>query len=301
MNTQSKRSSDSSVDANASPNSGNDNTLNTNRTNTNEHQLPSEAAAVYERIRSEGQKESDRDGVALLLSAIAAGLSMGMSMLVEGIFQGKLPDNDFGFLIENIGYPVGFMIVILARQQLFTENTLTAVLPVMHNPTKNNFYRLLRLWGIVLFGNLAGTALIALAFLYLPIATEPTVKAFSDMGIHVMDNSPWQMLIKGVMSGFLVATMVWILSNTEHGKVAVIFVITYLLAIGDFTHIIVGSAEIFYQVFSGQISWQSYLYPFAIPTLTGNIIGGTFIFALLAHIQIRNDMDDDEDRQPVDE
>lgn len=64
-------------------------------------------------------------------------------------------------LLENLGYTFGFIIVIMARQQLFTENTVTAVLPVMQNPTLGNFGLLMRLWSVVLLGNLIGTGVAA--------------------------------------------------------------------------------------------------------------------------------------------
>ena len=41
------------------------------------------------------------------------------------------PTRRWRHLIDSFGYSVGFVIVILARQQLFTESTLTAVLPVL--------------------------------------------------------------------------------------------------------------------------------------------------------------------------
>ena len=100
-----------------------------------EDRLPSRAMAIHEHIRQEGEKEMERDALALLWSAIAAGLSMGASLLAKGIFHVKLEGIPGGFLLENLGYTFGFIIVIMARQQLFTENTVTAVLPVMHNPT----------------------------------------------------------------------------------------------------------------------------------------------------------------------
>lgn len=50
-----------------------------------EENLPSRAAAVHEQIRMEGEKELERDGLALLWSAIAAGLSMGASLAAKGI------------------------------------------------------------------------------------------------------------------------------------------------------------------------------------------------------------------------
>ena len=76
--------------------------------------------------------------MALFWSAIAAGLSMGSSLLAKGIFRVQLEGVPGGFLLENLGYTFGFIIVIMARQQLFTENTVTAVLPVMQNPVWGN-------------------------------------------------------------------------------------------------------------------------------------------------------------------
>ncbi|MBE0016166.1 hypothetical protein FOT82_22775, partial [Raoultella planticola] len=48
------------------------------------------------------------------------------------------------------------------------------------------------------------------------------------------------------------------------------------------------------RVFNGSLPWQDFIWPFALPTLAGNICGGTFIFALLSHAQIRNDMSNDK-------
>ena len=139
-----------------------------------EDRLPSRAMAIHEHIRQDGEKEMERDAMALFWSAIAAGLSMGASLLAKGIFHVQLEGVPGGFLLENLGYTFGFIIVIMARQQLFTENTVTAVLPVMQNPTLGNFGLLLRLWGVVLLGNIIGTGIAAWAFEYMPIFDEPT-------------------------------------------------------------------------------------------------------------------------------
>jgi formate/nitrite transporter FocA (FNT family) len=255
-----------------------------------EENLPSRAAAVHELIRMEGEKELERDWQALLWSAIAAGLSMGASLMAKGIFHARLPDDPSRFFIENIGYTFGFIIVIMARQQLFTENTLTAVLPIMHKPTPRNVMILFRLWGVVLLGNLIGTGLASLAFIHMPIFDDETRGAFVSLGQEVMQNSPSEMFANGILAGWIIATMVWMFPSAGAAKIWVIVLMTYLVAICDLTHIVVGSVEILYLVFNGVIPWQEFFYPFAIPTLAGNIIGGTFIFALISHAQIRNDM-----------
>jgi len=255
-----------------------------------EDALPSRAAAVHEQIRQEGEKELERDGLALLFSAIAAGLSMGASLMAKGIFQVNLHDVPGGFLLENLGYTFGFIIVIMARQQLFTENTVTAVLPVMHKPSGSNVLLLMRLWGLVLLGNLIGTALAALAFNHMPIFDDAVRGAFVTISQKVMENTPGEMFANAVVSGWIIATMVWMFPSAGAAKIWIIILMTWLVALGDLAHIVVGSGEIFYLVFNGDIPWQEFIWPFALPTLAGNIIGGTFIFALISHAQIRNDM-----------
>ena len=255
-----------------------------------EDRLPSRAMAIHEHIRQDGEKEMERDAMALLWSAIAAGLSMGASLLAKGIFHVQLEGVPGGFLLENLGYTFGFIIVIMARQQLFTENTVTAVLPVMQNPTLGNFGLLMRLWSVVLLGNIIGSGVAAWAFEHMPIFDEETRDAFVKIGMDVMKNTPVEMFSNAIISGWLIATMVWMFPAAGAAKIVVIILMTWLIALGDTTHIVVGSVEILYLVFNGTLHWSDFFWPFALPTLAGNICGGTFIFALMSHAQIRNDM-----------
>ena len=79
------------------------------------------------------------------------------------------------------------------------------------------------------------------------------------------------------------------------------------MALWDFTHIVVGSAEVSYMVFAGELTWKDFWLVFAGPTLAGNIVGGSFIFALISHAQIRSESSlpgkkaaDPQHPQPID-
>ena len=266
-----------------------------------EKNQPPRAAVLHEIIRTQGDQELERSVAALWWSALAAGLTMGLSLMAMGLLNSRLPDGEHFKVIASFGYCAGFLAVILARQQLFTENTLTAVLPVMTKPTLNNFVRLLRLWSVVLVGNLCGTLLVAYVMLHLPIFDTKTDLAFLDIGRKVMENDASKMFAKGIVSGWMIATMVWMIPSMESAKMWIIILITYLMALGDFTHIVVGSAEVSYLVFAGELPWKDFWLVFAGPTLAGNIIGGSFIFALLSHAQIRSESGPPKqsaDRQP---
>ncbi|KPH01789.1 hypothetical protein AEQ67_03745 [Pseudomonas sp. RIT-PI-q] len=257
---------------------------------------PPRAAVLHEIIRTQGDQELERSVAALWWSALAAGLTMGLSLMAMGLLNSRLPDGEGFKVIASFGYCAGFLAVILARQQLFTENTLTAVLPIMSKPTLANFGRLLRLWSVVLVGNLCGTLLVAYVMLNLPIFDSKTDLAFLDIGRKIMENDASQMFAKGIVSGWMIATMVWMIPSMESAKMWIIILITYLMALGDFTHIVVGSAEVSYLVFAGELPWKDFWLVFAGPTLVGNIVGGSFIFALISHAQIRSESGPPKDK-----
>ena len=113
------------------------------------------AVVVHETVREEGERELRRPPSALAWSGLAAGLSMGFSLVAEGLLHAYLPRASWTPLIDNLGYSTGFLIVILGRQQLFTENTLTVILPLLAHPSWSTLWRVARLWAIVLAANLA--------------------------------------------------------------------------------------------------------------------------------------------------
>src|SRR4051812_21595731 len=88
---------------------------------------------IYHAIHREGEHELKRDSGALAWSGLAAGLSMGFSIVTQALLRAHLPDAPWTILISRLGYTVGFLMVILGRQQLFTENTLTPILPLLTN------------------------------------------------------------------------------------------------------------------------------------------------------------------------
>ena len=249
------------------------------------------AAVVYEIIRLEGEAELARTFNALWWSALAAGLSIGFSVLSQALLQATLSDFSNAAVIANFGYCVGFLIVILARQQLFTENTLTAVLPVMVRKDWSGIWDVLRLWGIVLCGNLVGCFVFAAFLAYSGAFSAETQSAITEIGRHLMANSPTEMFMKGIVAGWLIAALVWMLPSAEGTEIFIITLITYIIALGDFTHVIAGSVEAIYMCLMGEISFWQAAGGFFVPTLLGNVAGGTVLFALISYVQVREELE----------
>ena len=119
------------------------------------------AVVIHEILRKEGEAELGRRPGAVFWSGLAAGLSMGFSFLAMALIQSELPEGPARHLIGSVGYSLGFVIVVLGRQELFTESTLTAVLPLLVRRDWETWLSLLRFWAVVLAANLLGTLIFA--------------------------------------------------------------------------------------------------------------------------------------------
>lgn len=244
------------------------------------------ASVVHEAIRAEGEDELKRPSAALAWSGLAAGLSMGFSLVTEGLLQSHLPDQPWRPLIVRFGYTIGFLIVILGRQQLFTENTLTPILPLLARRNLATLAQVLRLWSVVLVTNLLGTLIFAWVISHSDIFPPDVQKAFAELSRESLNGDFGTVLLRGVFAGWLIALMVWLLPFAEAARIYVIIIIAYVVGLGGFSHIIVGSVEAFYSVLTGVIPPGDYVTRFMIPTLLGNIIGGVSLVAVLGHAQV---------------
>ena len=248
------------------------------------------AAVVYEIVRTEGEAELIRPFSALWWSGVAAGISIGFSFLTEAALAAHLPQSEWRPIIAKLGYAVGFLIVILGRQQLFTENVLTAVLPVISRRKLDWFLSMVRLWGIVLLANVVGCFVFALALSSLPIVGVDVGREMHGSVVRLMVNTPFEMFAKGIGAGWVIAALVWILASTDDLQFFVIGLLTYLIALFGFTHIVAGSAEAIYGALTGATTFGQALARFFLPTLAGNIFGGTILFSVLSYAQVREEI-----------
>ena len=246
-----------------------------------------DADTTHEVIRREGEEELKRSTAALAWSGLAAGLAMGFSLVAEGIIKSHLPAGAaWAPLVSKLGYSVGFLIVILGSQQLFTENTLTAVVPLLARRTRDMFLNVARLWAVVLLANLAGAFLFAWVIGRTELFTPEVRHAFDEIGRKAVEHGFWLTVLKGVFAGWLIALLVWMLPASEAAHVLVIVAMTWLVGVGEFSHIIAGAAEVFYLVVTGALGFGDSLARFVAPTLLGNVIGGVTLVSALNHAQV---------------
>src|SRR5215813_5651628 len=244
---------------------------------------------IYEVVRRLGEEEMVRPATSLWWSGVAAGLSISFSLLSQAILTAHLPEAPWQPLVVAFGYCIGFIMAVLSRQQLFTESTITAVLPVAADVTWSNILLMARLWAIVLAANLAGTLFAALFCTFTPVLPGDVYNGMLEISRDLLALSWWEMVFRAIAAGFLMAAMVWLMPGAEGAQFHVITLMTWLIAVGGFAHIVAGSMESYLLVFSGEWAWWRMITEFMVPVLIGNVVGGTALFALIAYAQVMDE------------
>lgn len=248
------------------------------------------AKELHRAVREEGQVELDRPAASLLWSALAAGFAINASLIAEGTIHSMTDETRWRPLLVALGYPLGFVIVVLGRMQFFTESTITAMLPLATRPSWKTAGETGRLWLLVLAANLAGTALTTLALANLPLVDPPVHDGMVAVSSALLKHDPLATFWTAIPAGFLIAGIAWALPNAREQSVAVIFAVTYVLGAAGFSHSVVGSAEAFTLLWAGRIDVLGALGGSILPAVLGNLIGGAGLFALLAHGQVSSEM-----------
>ncbi len=241
---------------------------------------------VYAAIISEAEDELKRPSSSLFFSGLAAGLSMGFSLIAEALLRAHLPDAPWQELVSKLGYPIGFLIVILGRQQLFTENTLTPVLPLLRDKDRGTAVNVLRMWGVVLGANLLGGLAIALVIAKSGLLPSDAHAAMKLTGAEAIEPGFGLVFLRAIFGAWLIALIVWLLPFAESGRLWMIVIITYFVGLGHLSHVVAGSIQVFALAFTGGTSWSEVVTGFVVPALFGNILGGLILVAALSHAQV---------------
>ncbi len=246
---------------------------------------------VYTPLVEKGQEEMGRSSLDLALSGFIAGLDIGFGPLAMGVVAGRL-HLDFGLSIKQalfLGsflYPLGFVLVIMGKSELFTENTLAPVAGMVRGT--GTLTGLARIWSVILGTNIAGTIAFSLLVSHIDVVFAPYREMYRAMGTPLVSASFIQVVLSGILGGWLVALIAWLIESTKGSSVhfIVIYVIAYLLVGLTLFHSIIGSIEALLAMFAGApITWVTWLTKFLVPAVLGNAIGGVFFVTALKGFQ----------------
>jgi formate/nitrite transporter FocA (FNT family) len=220
---------------------------------------------------------------------------MGFSFVTHALLMTDIPAGPGSHALASLGYMVGFAIVVLGRQQLFTESTLTAVLPALHDRKLATWLATLRVWAIVLAANLVGTwAFSAMLVFGHPLPPEASA-SLAELAAQPTAHPFWNTVLRAILAGWLIALMVWLLPSARSARILIIALLTWLVAFARLSHVVAGSAEGAYAVLSGDAGIGDYVGKFLVPTLIGNTIGGVALVAMLNHAPVSGEVGADKE------
>lgn len=237
-----------------------------------------------------GYREYQRSNVNLLLSSFTAGLEIGFSILLMGVIYtmySEIPDPDTLHLLVSLGYPLGFIFVILGKSELYSEETSLAILPVLGK--KTTVGELFGRWGMVLLGNLVGGFLFALLITWIGPENKVISKdAFIKLGDKATGGSPMIVFGGAILAGWMMGLLGWLMSmlSDSISKIMIVILITVVVGLAKLPHCIVGSVEVFSSLLvDSSLTVGDYL-KFISLAVIGNTVGGAFFVAVLKYSQL---------------
>ena len=252
------------------------------------------AVEIHDNILAGASEDTARPAASLFWSALASGLLIGMSFIASAFLADLATTDPMKRLLAAMGYPLGFVFVVLGRSELFTENTLEPVLPLLHERTMRRLRELGRLWAILLAGNLIGTLVFGLLLARTPIVPESFHDAMGSVAEIATSGGFATVFYRGIFAGWLIALMSWLMGSTtaRGAQMVIIWICAAAIAAFGFRHSIAGSVEAFYRACGGTSSWGEMVFGFIVPAVLGNAVGGVVLVALLNYAQVKAELPD---------
>lgn len=247
-------------------------------------QAKSYASILVEQVMH-AKETFDRSLGSLFTSALTAGLEIGISffmILAAFALLTEVMPNQYAMVLSSLLYPIGFIIVVIGQSLLFTEQTSLLSLPVLNGIEPLN--KLLRLWGIVIAGNIVGGCIFAALMiglgLNMHLFSASDIDAYAE---HILGFSWWVIFGSAVLAGWLMGVAAWLVTSARDtlSRIVLVTLITASIGFLGLHHSIVGNIEVFSALLYGDtVSLWRYL-AFLIVVLVGNTVGGVVFVAVL--------------------
>lgn len=237
------------------------------------------AEDIFQRVIASAEDEYATRKRELFLSGVAAGFAITVTVLAYAVGTAAV-DGSSG-LVGPLFYPVGFIFIVIGHYQLYTENTLPPVALVLLRLI--SIPGLLRIWGLVLFGNLVGVSIGAYVLANTSVLSPEAAAVAAGFGAEALHLSWWDLFFKGIFAGWLVAGLVWLdhAASSVTARILIVFFIMYLVPAMGLFHIITSTCDALYLFFEGGAALWPLAWHFLLPVLLGNTLGGVVLVAVL--------------------
>ncbi len=240
---------------------------------------------ILQRLLASADEEIATGKQELFFSGLAAGFAIVLTFLGHAAGKAVFPDNRF---LAAVLYPLGFVYIILGRYQLYTENTLPPVALVLARLA--SLPLLLRVWGVVLVGNVLGAGLGAFVLANTQVLSPTAMQAGTEFAGSALELAWWDVFFKSLFAGWLVASVVWLehAARDTIARLFLVYIVFYMIAAAELFHVITTATDALYFVFVGRAGLWTVFYEFWLPVLLGNTVGGVVLVALVNYAQIEH-------------
>jgi formate/nitrite transporter FocA (FNT family) len=228
-----------------------------------------ELEETFDRLVDEGHERLDRPLLPLVATGLLGGVDVGVGVLMYLVVDTKT-DNP---LLASLAFTVGFVALLLANSELFTENFLVPVISVVAKV--GTLSQLIRLWGVTLLMNLvAGFAMAGMIVVALPDVHDAAVKAgshYAHLGVS------WRSFFLAVLAGAVITLLTRMQHATEAmgPRIVAAVMMSFVLVGAQLFHsvldsilmfcgLLTGKADYGYLDWLGALGWSAF----------GNLLGG---------------------------
>ena len=240
-----------------------------------------ELEEAYERLVDEGRLRLGRPLLPLVVTGVMGGIDVGVGVLTYLLVQARTGDH----LLASLGFSIGFIALLLARSELFTENFLVPVTAVAAKA--GSIRELARLWACTLLGNLAGGFLMAaMVVIAMPEVHGAAVEAgshYAHLGVS------WRSFFLAVLAGTVITLLTRMQHSTENLGVRLVpaVVMSFVLVGAQLFHSVLDSILMFAGLLTGDADYTygDWLGALGWSTL-GNLVGGLVLVTALRLLRV---------------
>ena len=234
-----------------------------------------EIAESFDRIVGEGAQRLHRTWRAVLVTGTFGGIEVGLGVMAYLATMAETGSH----LLAGLAFGIGFLTLLLAKSELFTEDFLVPITAVIAKEA--TLPQLAKLWSGTLIANLAS----GWAFMWLVVLAFP--------GLHETLIESAEHFVKAPFSAetaclaLLAGAVITLMTRMQHGtesvpaKIVAAFAGAFLLVGLQMFHSILDSLLIFGAIHAGaDVSYQDWLGWFSY-TVVLNVVGGVVLVTAL--------------------
>lgn len=236
---------------------------------------------ILERVLYDADEEISRGNRELFFSALAAGFSITLTVLLYFTISSQVTHPIVGALL----YPIGFLYIIIGNYQLYTENTLPPVALALERLV--SLPSLFKMWLLILTGNVIGGIIGAIALYYGDVLSAEATTQLIETTTASLNTDNLALFFKALFAGVIVAGVVWLdfAVNTSTSRILLIYIAFLAIPLGGLYHIVVSTTEIVYLYLASDVSLLFGINNFLLPVLLGNTVGGSVFVTVVNYFQ----------------